>query len=844
MKYDVFISYRRDGGEYTAKMIFDKLSAMGYRVFFDVESMRSGPFDSYLYSVIDQSKDIIVVLSPESLERCENEKDWVRREIEHGFKKKKNIIPVMLRGFEFPKTLPDSMSPLIYENGIEVNTQFFDAFINKLTQFVHSKPVLLGRLKKKIDVIVQVLCIVALLFAVYGIWQWNTSYPRTQKETQITEQVISYISSYLNKVDEMAGAYDTALQAIRRYLCTNETDDEYLKRIIRQSKVILSSKEIEELAPTEDFLNQLEESPFTSNNFVVVHSTITRFKVDWYNSIVFLEGICNEDWSKPKDQTIEMLESYQTILENYLIEIACVTNEILLPVTKDEALEGLWYNTIPALKYIPLDPKGWADSSLLLQNRKDVAYNNIDRVVYQAEQNTGTYLGNVSLDELAKLTHLNYVYSDAVLEELLRYVSKTLQMYDLIGEIYIDVLEDAVWNILEEVYDQSAWQTSFASAREKISKVNIEDVEPSHVFLKNMSKSAVDVAELQAMYDELVSFQEECISELTFLEQMLDFAHFSRDEKVFLLNQYKKIVEEYMEVYAYCVNEMLIPVDDRSALKYFMRELLDLSVIPLRESNWSWNRDDLHGLIDKSMNTIEKYIYNCAAVTEGLTVNLEDIEEDILQELVDQGYTRATAEKILAYQCEDPQQRRSDLVKAFVQEGYTQTEAEELADRKEKMLEAQAKIRIGYAALTTDDSDTLWEKLILLMSVDLYEEALECAQLYQGQMTNSSQYLPAIQLFIHLRQQTTLDFGIMVMEYYEADEINEVLKIGDIIYGFDGKVCPNVETYLSMKEAVTTDSYVVDVLRIDGETGQWEQLQLTLTTDMPRVYLNDLTVTE
>ena len=107
-------------------------------------------------------------------------------------------------------------------------------------------------------------------------------------------------------------------------------------------------------------------------------------------------------------------------------------------------------------------------------------------------------------------------------------------------------------------------------------------------------------------------------------------------------------------------------------------------------------------------------------------------------------------------------------------------------------------------------------------------------------MTNSDNYLPGIQLFIHLMQQTDLDYGIMVMEYYEPDGINEVLEIGDIIYGFDGKACHNSDEYLSMKAALTTGSYVVDVLRIDGETGQWDMLQLTLTTDMPRVYFNDL----
>ena len=82
IKYDVFISYRRDGGEYTARVIYDKLTELGYSVFFDVESLRSGDFNTKLYDVIDSCKDFIIVLSPNALDRCVNKGDWVKNEIE------------------------------------------------------------------------------------------------------------------------------------------------------------------------------------------------------------------------------------------------------------------------------------------------------------------------------------------------------------------------------------------------------------------------------------------------------------------------------------------------------------------------------------------------------------------------------------------------------------------------------------------------------------------------------------------------------------------------------------------------------------------------------------------
>ncbi len=139
-KYDVFISYRRDGGEATAKTLFDTLARRGYQVFFDVESLRSGDFNKALYSVIDECRDFVLILSPNALARCENENDWVRLEIEHALEKGLNIVPIMLRGFEFPAELPPSMEAVRYKNGLQSNYDFFDAFIDKLQTFLLSRP--------------------------------------------------------------------------------------------------------------------------------------------------------------------------------------------------------------------------------------------------------------------------------------------------------------------------------------------------------------------------------------------------------------------------------------------------------------------------------------------------------------------------------------------------------------------------------------------------------------------------------------------------------------------------------------------------------------------------------
>ena len=107
-KYDIFISYRRDN-YHSANLIATRLKAEGYRVFFDLESMRSGKFNEQLYQVIEQCKDFVLVLPPDSLDRCHNEDDWVRLEILEAIRTGKNIIPVLLTGFKWPETMPKGL---------------------------------------------------------------------------------------------------------------------------------------------------------------------------------------------------------------------------------------------------------------------------------------------------------------------------------------------------------------------------------------------------------------------------------------------------------------------------------------------------------------------------------------------------------------------------------------------------------------------------------------------------------------------------------------------------------------------------------------------------------------
>ncbi|MBQ6895321.1 MAG: TIR domain-containing protein [Clostridia bacterium] len=139
LDYQVFISYRRDGGEYLAGRISDKLREHGYSVFYDVESMRSGKFNEQLLDAIDMSEDFLLILPPNGLDRCKDADDWVRQEIVHAIKNHKNIIPVMMRGFAFPDTLPEEIDDIRIYEGVMASSDYFDAVISKIESLLLSK---------------------------------------------------------------------------------------------------------------------------------------------------------------------------------------------------------------------------------------------------------------------------------------------------------------------------------------------------------------------------------------------------------------------------------------------------------------------------------------------------------------------------------------------------------------------------------------------------------------------------------------------------------------------------------------------------------------------------------
>ena len=136
MAYDIFISYRRkdcDGltsGTNIARTIKQQLEIEGYknRVFFDYSELSDDDFEKIILKAIAGCKVFVLVLSKDSMMRCVNNDDWVRREILYAQECGLKIIPIeadnLFNGY--PENLPAELEVIkrILHTTIHMDSSF------------------------------------------------------------------------------------------------------------------------------------------------------------------------------------------------------------------------------------------------------------------------------------------------------------------------------------------------------------------------------------------------------------------------------------------------------------------------------------------------------------------------------------------------------------------------------------------------------------------------------------------------------------------------------------------------------------------------------------------------
>ncbi len=217
MAYDIFISYRRtDGSGLTsgtdiARTIKQQLEIEGYknRVFFDYSELSDDEFEQVILTALEQCKVFILVLTKDSMMRCVNEGDWVRREISHAQKCGLKIIPVepdnLFNGY--PKDFPAELNVVkrVQHSKIHMDSSFerdMRAMID-----MRIRPVLPKYdWRKPLKWIAVVAC---LLLAVWGgmeFMPWIQTRIKTLQEQRAEEQRIAAEADSIRVVREQIKA--------------------------------------------------------------------------------------------------------------------------------------------------------------------------------------------------------------------------------------------------------------------------------------------------------------------------------------------------------------------------------------------------------------------------------------------------------------------------------------------------------------------------------------------------------------------------------------------------------------------------------------------------------------
>lgn len=113
--YDIFISYRREGGSDYARLLHKGLETNGYNVFLDGNSLNEGNFFEQITYAINEAPVFMMILSPGYFKRWHDENDWVRREVMLAINLNKYIIPINPDGSfdRFPVGIPDKIKSRI-----------------------------------------------------------------------------------------------------------------------------------------------------------------------------------------------------------------------------------------------------------------------------------------------------------------------------------------------------------------------------------------------------------------------------------------------------------------------------------------------------------------------------------------------------------------------------------------------------------------------------------------------------------------------------------------------------------------------------------------------------------
>lgn len=344
--YDIFISYRRDGGINSAVALQSTLLQMNYKAFLDVNNLQSGKFDEALFHVIDHCKDFLLVLSPHALDRCGEPDDWVRKEVERAMQMNKNIIPIICDGGDvnelFTNAVPENMKELLRYQVLKTNVVELQAMMVLLRTNLHSRPALAPQKKMK-WVLIGLLAIGLLAFGGYHLHRYMNTFPRTRQEQNLVKEVTAPLLENLQLFEQGQQQYLTALAEAKSYAASmsrTEVERTYLSTHLTGGIKILQALEnkIHDIEPT--VVERAAKTPLSSADIAQQPKTIRSHLKSMSQNLYYLEkDLIDADYALQSDKVkwIEIQQEKADIRSDRLIHSI---NQIFL-TTDARALAGL-----------------------------------------------------------------------------------------------------------------------------------------------------------------------------------------------------------------------------------------------------------------------------------------------------------------------------------------------------------------------------------------------------------------------------------------------------------------------------------------------------------------------
>lgn len=197
-KYHIFISYRSEDGAQYARILQMQLEKTGYRVFLDYDELKRDRFGEDITHAIQSAPIFLMVLTPLYLQRCKEDGNWIKREIDLAIEGKKHFVP--LNPDHKFNGIPDGLSPQIadvvenYQHSIVDFGQTLKATFNQMVDN-QIKPIV--KPKRKLWALWNILIVVLLVAMGVGIFQifFGDNIEKTRTEM---EKKYANLGLYLN----------------------------------------------------------------------------------------------------------------------------------------------------------------------------------------------------------------------------------------------------------------------------------------------------------------------------------------------------------------------------------------------------------------------------------------------------------------------------------------------------------------------------------------------------------------------------------------------------------------------------------------------------------------------